>query len=344
MSTQIQFRRDTSANWISNNPVLGAGEVGLETDTNAYKMGDGITSWTSLNYNQLAGQINTLTMNGQSGDASTPTANNLTVYAKAISGRMMLKQNGPSGEFTALQPFLARNKVGYWAPPGNSTILPGVFGYTTPTTGGTATVRTIATTSLIARMRRIAYISATTAGSLSYQYVPYAQITTGDGSGNGGFHKICRFSISDAAAVSGARMFCGISSAITAPTNVEPSTLTYSIGIGHGAADTTMHVYYGGSTAQTPINLGSNFPANTRSTDVYELALFSPTNVNGTVYYEVTRVNTGNVMTGSFSDSSGVAVPSSSTLLSYQRLWRCNNTTAAAVAYDIVSDYIETDN
>jgi hypothetical protein len=90
--------------------------------------------------------------------------------------------------------------------------------------------------------------------------------------------------------------------------------------------------------------LGSNFPANTRSTDVYELALFSPTNVNGTVYYEVTRVNTGNVMTGSFSDSSGVAVPSSSTLLSYQRLWRCNNTTAAAVAYDIVSDYIETDN
>jgi hypothetical protein len=259
---------------------------------------------------------------------------------------MMLKQIGPSSIATALQPFLARNKVGYWNPPGNvgGGSLPGVFGYTAPTTGGTATARIIATTNLFNRMRRLAYVSATTTGSLAYQYVAVAQVTVGDGSGNGGFYKIIRFGISDAAAVSGARMFCGMSSSISAPTNVEPSTLTNSIGLGHGAADTSLSIFYGGSTSQTPINLGSNFPSNTRNTDVYELALFSPSNINGTVYYEVTRLNTGNVATGTLSDTSGVILPTYSTLLSYQRIWRCNNTTALAVGYDLMSDYIETDN
>ena len=344
MSTQIQFRRDTAANWTSNNPTLSQGEVGLETDTNAYKIGDGVTAWVSLGYHQLAPQITTLQLSGQTSDPSAPGSGNLVVYSKAIAGRMMLKQEGPSGIATGFQPILARNKVGYWAPPGNNTTLPGVFGYTAPTTTGTVTTRNIATTSLFTRMRRLSYLSAAAAGSLAYQYVNVAQVTVGDGAGNGGFYKICRFGISDAAAVSSARMFCGLSSSTSAPTNVEPSTLTNSIGMGHGAADTTMHIYYGGSAAQTPIDLGSNFPSNTRSTDVYELALFAPTNSNNTVYYEVTRVNTGNVATGTLTGTAGTVLPASTTLLSYQRLWRSNNTTALAVAYDIMSDYIETDN
>jgi hypothetical protein len=345
MATQIQFRRDTSANWISNNPILGAGEVGLETDTNAYKMGDGVTSWTSLNYNQLAPQINSLTMNGQSGDATTPTANNLTVYAKAISGRMMLKQIGPSGEFTALQPFLARNKVGYWAPPGNATTLPEVFGYTAPTTVGTTTAANVATTNLFTRMRRLSFVSAATAGALSSYRVAQVQIQLGDGFGNGGFYKIMRFGCSDPASVSGARQFFGISNSNSVPTNVEPSTLTNSIGIGHGAADSNMMLYYGGSVAQTPINLGSNFPINTLSTDAYELALYSPSEQFAVIYYEITRINTGDVITGVLvGDGVSIILPSPYTLLTYSWNYRTNNTTAAAVSIDVISDYIETNN
>ncbi|KKL07037.1 hypothetical protein LCGC14_2590060, partial [marine sediment metagenome] len=33
MAVQIQSRRDTAANWTSNNPTLAAGEIGIETDT-----------------------------------------------------------------------------------------------------------------------------------------------------------------------------------------------------------------------------------------------------------------------------------------------------------------------
>lgn len=50
MADIIQIRRDTAANWASVNPVLAQGEMGLETDTEKMKLGDGVTSWNSLNY------------------------------------------------------------------------------------------------------------------------------------------------------------------------------------------------------------------------------------------------------------------------------------------------------
>ena len=48
--SSIQVRRDTAATWTSTNPVLAAGEIGLETDTLRVKIGDGSTAWSSLVY------------------------------------------------------------------------------------------------------------------------------------------------------------------------------------------------------------------------------------------------------------------------------------------------------
>lgn len=48
--TQILTRTDTAANWTGANPTLGAGELGLESDTFLVKKGDGATAWTSLPY------------------------------------------------------------------------------------------------------------------------------------------------------------------------------------------------------------------------------------------------------------------------------------------------------
>ena len=45
-----QQRRDTAANWTSQNPTLKAGEIGYETDTGYIKVGDGSTAWTALAY------------------------------------------------------------------------------------------------------------------------------------------------------------------------------------------------------------------------------------------------------------------------------------------------------
>lgn len=47
---RILLRRDTSSNWTSGNPVLASGEIGYETNTGKFKIGNGATAWTSLSY------------------------------------------------------------------------------------------------------------------------------------------------------------------------------------------------------------------------------------------------------------------------------------------------------
>jgi len=54
MATRMQQRRGTAAQWISTNsgngPILNAGEIGYETDTNKFKIGDGTNHWINLDY------------------------------------------------------------------------------------------------------------------------------------------------------------------------------------------------------------------------------------------------------------------------------------------------------
>ncbi len=46
----VQLRYDTAANWTANNPTLLSGEVGFESDTSKFKIGDGSTAWITLPY------------------------------------------------------------------------------------------------------------------------------------------------------------------------------------------------------------------------------------------------------------------------------------------------------
>jgi hypothetical protein len=48
MAVRIQLRRDTAANWVSANPTLRAGEIGIETDTLKFKVGTGSAPWNSI--------------------------------------------------------------------------------------------------------------------------------------------------------------------------------------------------------------------------------------------------------------------------------------------------------
>ena len=148
-----------------------------------------------------------------------------------------------------------------------------------------------------------------------------------------------RFGPSDAATVSGVRFYAGIGSNVSAPTNVDPSTLTNQIGVAQLSTDSTqLYLVYGGSSAQTTIALGStNFPGNSTSV-LFELAIFSPSATASTYYVQVTNLNTGAVYTNTLSGSSSV-VPQAGTLLA-PRIWRTNNATALACAYDNAGLYL----
>ena len=51
---QFQFRRGTGAEWSAANTVLAPGEMGIDTDTYRFKIGDGTTAWNNLTYSPVA--------------------------------------------------------------------------------------------------------------------------------------------------------------------------------------------------------------------------------------------------------------------------------------------------
>jgi hypothetical protein len=49
-TVRLQLRRGEADQWVAANPTLAPGEIGIETDTNTFKFGDGSTPWNSLSY------------------------------------------------------------------------------------------------------------------------------------------------------------------------------------------------------------------------------------------------------------------------------------------------------
>jgi hypothetical protein len=52
MATRMQQRRGTASQWTSADPILAAGEIGFESDTSQFKIGDGVNHWADLSYFQ----------------------------------------------------------------------------------------------------------------------------------------------------------------------------------------------------------------------------------------------------------------------------------------------------
>ena len=46
----MQQRRGTASQWTSADPILGAGEIGFETDSGQFKIGDGVNHWSDISY------------------------------------------------------------------------------------------------------------------------------------------------------------------------------------------------------------------------------------------------------------------------------------------------------
>ncbi len=79
----MQQRRGTAAQWTAANPVLAAGEIGFETDTNKFKMGNGSSAWSALQYFANAAELQTAITSLI--DAAPETLNTLNELAGAIN-------------------------------------------------------------------------------------------------------------------------------------------------------------------------------------------------------------------------------------------------------------------
>ena len=74
VQTQLQQRRGTAASWTSTNPTLAAGEIGFESDTGKFKIGNGSTAWASLAYATNGAVVSPLTTKGDLFTYSTTNA------------------------------------------------------------------------------------------------------------------------------------------------------------------------------------------------------------------------------------------------------------------------------
>jgi hypothetical protein len=80
MATRMQQRRGTAAQWTAANPTLAAGEIGFETDTNKFKMGNGSSNWAALTY-----FANTAGLEALLNDGAPAALNTLNEIAAAIN-------------------------------------------------------------------------------------------------------------------------------------------------------------------------------------------------------------------------------------------------------------------
>jgi hypothetical protein len=91
MATRMQQRRGTATQWVSTNagagPILNAGEIGFESDTNKFKIGDGVNHWDDLTYfvdvdgtsvKTLSGTANQITASSTSGAFTLSLPNAVT--------------------------------------------------------------------------------------------------------------------------------------------------------------------------------------------------------------------------------------------------------------------------
>jgi len=114
MADQIQLRRDTAANWTSSNPTLASGEIGLETDTDQFKVGDGTTAWTSLGYGGIQGPQGIQGIQGIQGETGPqgPQGDQGIQGIQGIQGETGPQgPQGEPGEVTADGTFTLTNKT-----------------------------------------------------------------------------------------------------------------------------------------------------------------------------------------------------------------------------------------
>jgi hypothetical protein len=101
MSSIIQLRGGTASAWTTANPTLAQKEMGIETDTNKIKLGDGVTAWTGLGYFET-GEVTLAASQVLTNKTITFADNTLTGVQAADADTT---KNDVANTFTAVQTF-----------------------------------------------------------------------------------------------------------------------------------------------------------------------------------------------------------------------------------------------
>ena len=92
MANRIQLRRGGAQEWANENPTLAQGELGIELDTNRFKIGDGVRGWNTLPYERpiesVANTANTLVSRDADGNFSAGAITATLIGNSATASRL----------------------------------------------------------------------------------------------------------------------------------------------------------------------------------------------------------------------------------------------------------------
>lgn len=302
----------------------------------------GTISGTSISAETLTAttvRANSIILEAYSATTSaTSITSGLKIYDRKKAGRNQLETFDPIGQTTTFQSHFGTTNVRYIKAVGNGGTTLATLGLV-PAIGGTSQPKSYSTASLLGSLQRVGMRTTATqqtTASLITNNGGAVPFWLGNAANLGGFHMICRFGI--AQSQTNMRWFVGLYSAVTAISNVEPSSLGSIIGFGIDSGQTTIRfINNDNAGTATMTDLGSNFPATTANA-VYEVQLYTPP-CGTTIYYSIERLDASSptILEGEVNTN----IPSNTTFLG-GHLYINNSTTAADAIMDFIQLHIET--
>jgi len=318
-ATYVQSGLNITTGGTSNAPIINlAGSISL-------------TAVTAVTMS-----ANSLVLESYSSNTASSTANGVRLYDRSRAGRNMLETKDAAGVITNFQPHMGMTNVRFVKALGNGGTTLSSFGLS-PIIGGTAQPKTYATSSLLASLQRVGMrttATPSTSATMIFNNGGTAPFWLGNLTNAGGFHAIFRFGI--AQAQTNMRWFVGMYSAVTAISNVEPTSLGTILGFGINSGDTNVKFMYNdGSGTASIVDFGAAFPATSANT-VYEAHLYATPN-SSVVNYYLERLDSTDKIEGSVNTN----VPPSTVFLT-PHLYINNATTSADAIMDFIQMQVET--
>jgi len=301
----------TNIKTINGSSVLGSGDLTVTggsgspggsttqiqfNDAGAFG-GDADLTWDKTTNDLVLGGTDTgITLKGITNEPSAPATDNLHIYAKKISGKMIPKIKGPSGLDTPIQNALWQNNTTLWTP---SSATAGTWQgiISTTTSAGTYSVGVPTTTSLYTAMTRGRYanVVTTTNQILGIRHSANPTFFLGNTAGQGGFFFFARVGFD--VWTNGGRMFVGLSANAAGTTvSADPSATNNTVGFCVDAADNGAISFLMRGTTATKTATGFTIT----SGKGYDLFMWASPN-STTVNYRIIDINAGTEASGSVS-------------------------------------------
>lgn len=209
-----------------------------------------------------------------------------------------------------------------------------------PLSVGTGTVADTGNANFYTSQKRIDILQttpATTNAAGIYTATPL--VYRGDAAGRGGFLFAVRFGCATGQAAT-TRGFCGLSSLTSAPTDVDPSTITDVLGMGWDTADSSIQIMSrtgSGTVSKTSLSaLVFPIPSTDRTT-VFDFEMYCPPN-GSQVGWQLTNLTTSFSQGGVISSS----LPAQSTMLS-PRLYMSVAGVSSVIGISFMNLFISTE-